>query len=242
MAAASTGTKFIVDFGGVKIPSKIAGELEGEMQRSALAALAKMDFRGRLRIGDLPAGIYGYTINPDQEPIPYGDGGGSEERGLVLFPAKLATSKASDVASIRVLRGKDDVRVEQLDARGQTIKGFVFRPLRDKRGNIASVEVSRIGGRGAAPGKLTADDRADLAKITDELSNFKSVELGDGCGGGSTGGTGVAYSWVGDFLKGLDVGIACGLAAVEGGANPVADVGCVAAVGAALDDKVEEED
>jgi hypothetical protein len=51
----------------------------------------------------------------------------------------------------------------------------------------------------------------------------------------------VIYFWH-ELLEAIDTGIACGLAGVEGGLNPVADAGCVVAAGIMLggDDDDEE--
>lgn len=62
------GTKFIVDFGTIPVPSVMAAELESEFQRLALSVLAKTDFRGDLHIGDLPTGTYGYVFDPNGSP------------------------------------------------------------------------------------------------------------------------------------------------------------------------------
>lgn len=50
---------FLVDFGNVDIPSNLAAELETNIQEMALGALARIDFRGDIRIGRLPPGTYG---------------------------------------------------------------------------------------------------------------------------------------------------------------------------------------
>jgi hypothetical protein len=44
---------------------------------------------------------------------------------------------------------------------------------------------------------------------------------------------GVPFFWH-EFWEAIDAGIACGLAAVEGGINPVADAGCAVAAGIML--------
>src|SRR5690348_3554739 len=64
------GSKFIVDFGSLPVPSAMATELEGEFQRLALAILAKIDFRGDIRIDHLPPGLYGYVFEPNGFPFP----------------------------------------------------------------------------------------------------------------------------------------------------------------------------
>lgn len=72
------GSKFIVDFGTIPVPSAMAAELEGEFQRLALSIIAKIDFRGDLHIGRLPTGVYGYIFEPNGYPFP-GDGQGQPE-------------------------------------------------------------------------------------------------------------------------------------------------------------------
>lgn len=69
------GSKFVVDFGAIPIPSALATELEGDIQQVALSALARIDFHGDLRIGRLPTGTYGYIFEPDGFPPPPDDGG-----------------------------------------------------------------------------------------------------------------------------------------------------------------------
>lgn len=70
------GSRFIVDFGPIPVPTALAADLEGEFQRAALAVLAKIDFRGDLRIGRLPTGTWGYIFDPGGSPPPPDDGGG----------------------------------------------------------------------------------------------------------------------------------------------------------------------
>lgn len=87
-------TKFVVDLGPVKLPSMLEKELEGEIQRIVLSALARVDYRGDLRIGGLPPGTYGYIFDdwPPSfppgtfEPWPPKGGGGSIPVGLELGP------------------------------------------------------------------------------------------------------------------------------------------------------------
>lgn len=67
---------FVVDFGDVDIPSGLAKELEAEIQEVALSALARIDFRGDIRIGRLPPGTYGMIFGdwpPDLFPFPFDD-------------------------------------------------------------------------------------------------------------------------------------------------------------------------
>jgi len=69
------GSRFIVDFGHIPVPTALAADLQGEFQRAALAVLAKIDFRGDLRIGRLPTGTWGYIFDPGGSPLPPGDDG-----------------------------------------------------------------------------------------------------------------------------------------------------------------------
>jgi hypothetical protein len=60
------GAKFIIDFGPITIPSAVEKELEADFQRVAFAQIARLDFRGDLRIGWLPTGTYGIIFEfPD---------------------------------------------------------------------------------------------------------------------------------------------------------------------------------
>lgn len=68
------GTRFVVDFGDIPVPALMAAELEGEFQRLALSVLARTDFRGGVRIGRLPTGLYGYVFDPGGQPFPDDDG------------------------------------------------------------------------------------------------------------------------------------------------------------------------
>jgi hypothetical protein len=64
---------FVIDFGDVAIPSALAKEMETEFQQVALAALARIDFRGNIRIGRLPVGTYGMIFGdwPPDIFVPY---------------------------------------------------------------------------------------------------------------------------------------------------------------------------
>jgi hypothetical protein len=62
---------FVVDFGEVQVPSVLEKELELEIQKIALSALARIDFRGDVRLGRLPPGTYGMIFGdwpPDLFP------------------------------------------------------------------------------------------------------------------------------------------------------------------------------
>jgi hypothetical protein len=90
---------------------------------------------------------------------------------MAVFPSRLASSKAAGVKGIRVSRVKHDLHLEQLDARGQKIIGFVMHPI-IKANKVMAVEFVRMGASGTHS-LLAAAERAALAVITDELSQFK---------------------------------------------------------------------
>jgi hypothetical protein len=80
--------------------------------------------------------------------------------------------------------------------------------------------------------------------ITDELKQFKASN--NAAQSAPTSRPGTQERSVTSSLKALftsvDVGIACGFAGVEGGLNPIADAGCLAAAGAAAMDEMDETD
>src|SRR5205085_808759 len=148
---------------------------------------------------------------------------------VAVFRSKLTSSRAGGTEAIRISRVKDDLHLEQLGGRGQTIVGFVLHPITGgaKKGRkVTAVEITRMDSRGESS-SLGRRDRAALAAIVDELSQFKESS--------STTAPGVAYFWH-ELWTAVDAGIACGLAGVEGGLNPIADAGCAVATGLTLDD------
>ena len=224
------GSKFIVDFGSIAIPRALAKELEEKIRQLALGLLARTDFKGDVHLGfKLPPETYGIIFRDEGDE---GEGDApaitSPSRKKVIFPSKLASSKAAGIKAIRISRVKHDIQYEQLDERNQTIIGFVLHPIVDERNKLTAATLTRMGS-GKEKGKLGAADRSARALIVDELSQFtrSSAE------GGETGGE-VLLSWWGV----IGTGISCGLAAIEGGANILEDGACAAGI----IDVVEEDD
>jgi hypothetical protein len=152
----------------------------------------------------------------------------------ILFPTALAASKAAGVAAIRVSRVNNDLDMEELNAQGGTIIGFVFDPVVDgSTKNVTGITVTQMGSS-QTPSTLTPAQLSALTLITNELKQYQASGSAGSAGPGVPGPAkdGQRKSAVGSWLGTIDTGIACGLAAVEGGANPIADAGCIAAYGA----------
>lgn len=149
-----------------------------------------------------------------------------------LFPTALPASKAAGVAAIRVSRVKDDLSLEELNAQGGTIIGFVFAPVVDGSTNkVTAITVTQMGSS-ATPSRLTPAQLSALTLITNELEQFKASGGPAGLGLPGPAKDREGKSAVGGWLGAIATGIDCGLAAVEGGANLIADGACVAAYGA----------
>jgi hypothetical protein len=112
-----------------------------------------------------------------------------------------------------------------------------MHPLKDGK-KVKSVAVTRLGS-GKEGGQLSAHDRVALAVITDELAHLKATQGTVSPGGGGT--PGVIYFWKG-LVEAIGAGIACGLAGVEGGLNPLADADCAIAAGTMLGDDDDDDD
>lgn len=152
----------------------------------------------------------------------------------ILFPAALPASKAAGVAAIRVSRVNNDLNLEELNAQGGTIIGFTFDPIISSgTTNVTGISVTQMGSS-ATPSTLTPAQLSALTLITNELQQYKASQTVGPTGFGLPGaakareGKSVVGSWLGTIATGID----CGLAAVEGGANPIADLACAAAYGA----------
>jgi hypothetical protein len=105
-------------------------------------------------------------------------------------------------------------------------------PIIDRTNKVSAVEIRPTDcDPNESPPSLGRRDRAALAAIVDELSQIKGEEPSS---------PGVIYFWR-DLFEAIDAGIACGLAGVEGGLNPVADAGCAVAVGLMLDDDDDDD-
>jgi hypothetical protein len=151
----------------------------------------------------------------------------------ILFPTALPASNAAGVAAIRVSRVNNDLNLEELDAQGGTIIGFVLDPIVDSgTKSVTSIAVTQIGSNGI-PSALTPAQQSALSLITNELKQFRASGTAGPTGLGLPGPTNrQRKSAVGSWLGTIATGIDCGLAAVEGGANPIADGACIAAYGA----------
>ncbi len=120
-----------------------------------------------------------------------------------VFPTRLASTKAGGAEAIRVSRMKDDLYLEQLDARGQAIVSFVLHPIVDKMKKVSSVAITRTDSdSNVTPSSLGREDKAALAAIVDELQQIKGEQPSS---------PGVIFFWRG-LLEAIDAGIACGLA------------------------------
>jgi hypothetical protein len=106
----------------------------------------------------------------------------------------------------------------------------VFHPILNSAKEVKTVTIERVGSkRKGLP--LSTRQRTSLKEIVGELSAIGSVSSG-----GAT-----AYDVKG-WLGAIGTGIACGLAAVEGGANILADADCIVATGAWLGDDDDDDD
>jgi hypothetical protein len=215
------GAKFMVDFGPVPLPDDLIKQLLEAIQQLALGTVAKTDFKGDIHIGaQLPPETYGMILGG-----PGGEGGEGGESVMasareLIFPTKLAASKAAGVRAIRLSRVKYDIRYEQLDERNQTIIGFVLHPIVDEGKRVTGATLTRMG---SDKGTLGSADRSALGLIVDELSQFAR----SGLEGGATGGEGtVVYDWWGVIATGLS----CGLASISGGTDILDDVACATGI------------
>jgi hypothetical protein len=145
---------------------------------------------------------------------------------MVLFETKLPASKTAGVEAIRLARVNDDIKVEELNAQRERIIGFVMHPLLERGKKVTAVAITPMGSSGT-PSPLTPAQRAALALITNELTQFKA-SWADGPVARDSNSDGR------QALEAISVGIECGVAAVEGGVNPIEDVLCVIAFGELL--------
>ena len=226
-------TRFVVDLGNIELPPIVERQIESEIRAVVLKALANPEL-GMARNLDpsifnhFPGQTLGLWINPDNPEgswdgtVPQGLRAPFVTRNMAAFPSMLASTKASGAEAIRLSRVKDDLHLEELDASGQAITGFVLHPITNNgEKKVTAVEITREGSSKASQ-SLRTEERPALAAIVDELSQIKGSE-------DSSTLSVASRSWWGDLMAAIDAGIACGLAAAEGGLNPIADVGCVAA-------------
>lgn len=234
-------TRFVVDLGNVELPPIVERQIESDIRAVVLKALTNPEL-GMARKLDpsifshFPGQTLGLWIDPDhpeegswEDTVPHGVRAPFVTRNMAAFPSSLASTKASGAEAIRISRVKNDLYLQQLDARGQTIIGFVLHPIANNaKKKVTAVEITRMGSSEASE-SLRSEERPALAAIVDELSQIKGSEEPSAPGVASR-------SFWHDLLGAIDTGIACGLAGVEAGANPIADAGCIAAAGAWLGD------
>lgn len=241
--AIKESTRFMVNLGNLELPPVVARQIESEIRVVVLRALANLDTQPSKRLNPSLFGVFagstlGLWIDPehpeqgsweDTVPLVFGKNGITPfvTRNMALFPTKSASNKSSGAKAIRISRVNSDLHLEHLDERGQVLVSFVLHPLSDKTKKVGSVGIAQTNsGSDSKSSSLGRRDKAALAAIVDDLQHIKE-ELPDS--------PGVIYFWR-DLLEAIDAGIACGLAGVEGGLNPIADVGCSVAVGLMLDD------
>jgi hypothetical protein len=154
----------------------------------------------------------------------------------ILFPTALPASQAAGVAAIRVSRVNNDMTLEEVNAQGGTIIGFVLDPVVNSgTQKITGITVTQMGSSGVPiPSALTPAQLSALSLITNELQQYKASKTSSTTGSGLPGPAKdrEGKSVIGGWLGAIDTGIACGLAGVEGGVNVLADAGCIAAYGA----------
>jgi hypothetical protein len=230
-------TKFVVDLGNLELPPIIERQIESEIRAVVLKALANPELGVARRLEPsifrrFPGETLGLWIDPDhpeegtwEDTVPGISGRSGEDmitpfatHNMAVFLSSLASTKAGGAEAIRISRVKDDLHLEQLDARGRTIMGFVLHPITNAKKKVTAVAITRKGSSGAIE-SLGTEERAALAAIVDELSQMKESSA-----------PGVIFFWH-QFWEAVGAGVACGLAAVEGGANPVADGECILATG-----------
>jgi len=184
------GSKFIVDFGTIPVPSAMAAELEGEFQRLALSIIARIDFRGDLHIGRLPTGVYGYIFEPNGYPLP-GDGQGQPEltvydhtnvmRTLMERPLPVARQF---IAERKQEQGKPPK--PPWDEVLQAILKLLGPPASTRRAIQTTLEVGKaIEAKPLSRSAKTAVERVNkqidaATDIDDLLDTLKKAQLADG--------------------------------------------------------------
>jgi hypothetical protein len=159
-------------------------------------------------------------------------------RDTAVLPVKPTPSTSKGVVAIRLRSAKPDLFIEELDAKGHAVRGFSLHPHFEKvKGarKVKAVTVQKIGSTPKEGAPLSDQDRSALKEIIVELTKLGRDEGAEGSSGN------VAYDLKG-WLGAIDAGIACGLAGVEGGLNPIADVGCAVATGQWLADDDDDDD
>jgi uncharacterized membrane protein YgcG len=163
-------------------------------------------------------------------PITTATAGSSAPTLSKVFPTALSASKAAGISAIRISQFNGDVLLEELNAKQDTIIGFRLHALVNSAKKITAVAVTQMGS-GASPLPFTPAQRSAFGEIANELKQFKASNMVTPSA--PTQRQGIqersVSGWIKSMLIAVDVGISCGLSAVELGLNPIADVGCVAA-------------
>ena len=156
------------------------------------------------------------------------------------FKTTLPASKAAGVVTIRLAQVKGDVTVEELNAKQQAVSSFRMHALLNSAKKITAIAVLEIGGS-SNPKPFTAAQKAAFGRITAELTKVKTTTQHPTVPTHQATGHELSpHGLASDFLDALDVTLACGAAALEGGLNPLADAACVAAGAAASMNEYEE--
>jgi hypothetical protein len=147
-----------------------------------------------------------------------------------VFPTVLSASKAAGIAAIRISQVNGDILLEELNAKQETIIGLRLHALVNSAKKITAVAVTQMGS-GPNPSPLTPAQRSAFGEITNELKQFNaSNTVAPSAPGQRQGIQEKSFSgWVKSVFIAVDVGVSCGLAALEIGLNPVVDAACVAA-------------
>jgi hypothetical protein len=148
----------------------------------------------------------------------------------LLFLTTLAASKAAGVAAIRLsLVESGGHQVEELNAKGEVIVGFALYAVGNaKAKKVTGVAVLQVGS-GKALRPFTPAQRSAWGLIKNELTQYRaSIAVRPPAGGAGTKVKERSSGpfWIGVIITTLD----CAGAILEGGANPIADVGCVGGV------------
>jgi hypothetical protein len=245
-------TRFEVNLGNLELPPVVAREIESEIRAVVLRALARLDTQPSSRLdptvfGNFKGGTLGLWIDPEhpdkgswEDTVPalrIAEGGITPfvTRNKGLFPARLASTKASGAEAILISVTKEYLQLDQLDGRGQAIASFVMHPTRDSKTNkFTSVKITRTDSNSDSDGtssSLGPRDRVALATIADELSPIAD-EYSSG---------GVIYFWK-QLFHATVAGFTCAVAAAELGVNVVADAECAVGVSEVVGDVIEDDE
>jgi hypothetical protein len=179
-------TKFVVDLGPIQLPSGLATELEGEFQRLALTTLAKVDFRGDIRVGRLPWGVYGYIFDDWPPTFPPGifdsrrpeptDKPGGEATTLTARDHTLIMQIVMD-RPLRIMRHLPSPKREQRPTGRQVLEAALkLDDLPRRERHSFELALATLGQLQSA-GELPRPSQSALAKINDRID--RSTDLAD---------------------------------------------------------------